>query len=69
MEMLQLNDLHMTFNPGTVNEKVALAGVSLQMEAGDLAALVLRRKGDVLPAQQNAALVGDKAAGNGIEQG
>ena len=27
MEMLQLNDLHKTFNPGTVNEKVALAGV------------------------------------------
>ena len=24
MEMLQLNDLHKTFNPGTVNEKVAL---------------------------------------------
>ena len=23
MEMLQLNDLHKTFNPGTVNEKVA----------------------------------------------
>ena len=35
----------------------------------DLAALVLRRKGDVLSAQQNAALVGDKAAGDGIEQG
>lgn len=28
MEMLQLNDLHKTFNPGTVNEKVALNGVS-----------------------------------------
>ena len=35
----------------------------------DLAALVLRRKGDVLPAQQNAALIGNKAAGDGIEQG
>ena len=33
MEMLQLNDLHKTFNPGTVNEKVALNGVSLHMEA------------------------------------
>ena len=40
MEMLQLNDLHKTFNPGTVNEKVALAGVSLQMEAGDFATIV-----------------------------
>ena len=24
MEMLELNNLHKTFNPGTVNEKVAL---------------------------------------------
>ena len=40
MEMLQLNDLHKTFNPGTVNEKVALNGVSLKMEAGDFATIV-----------------------------
>ena len=40
MEMLQLNDLHKTFNPGTVNEKVALNGVSLRMEAGDFATIV-----------------------------
>ena len=40
MEMLQLNDLHKTFNPGTVNEKVALNGVNLQMEAGDFATIV-----------------------------
>ena len=40
MEMLQLNDLHKTFNPGTVNEKVALNGVSLHLEAGDFATIV-----------------------------
>ena len=40
MEMLELRGLHKTFNPGTVNEKVALAGVSLQMEAGDFATIV-----------------------------
>ena len=40
MEMLQLNDLHKTFNPGTVNEKVALNSVSLHMEAGDFATIV-----------------------------
>ena len=40
MEMLQLNDLHKTFNPGTVIEIVALNGVSLQMEAGDFATIV-----------------------------
>ena len=42
MEMLELNDLHKTFNPGTVNEKVALNGVSLRMEAGDFATIVAR---------------------------
>ena len=31
MEMLELRDLHKTFNPGTVNEKVALNGVSLTL--------------------------------------
>ena len=31
MEMLELRDLHKTFNPGTVNEKVALNGVSRTM--------------------------------------
>ena len=46
----------------------ALERVLKQMP-DDLAALVLRRKGHVLPAQQNAALVGDKAAGDGVEQG
>ena len=40
MEMLTLHDLHKTFNPGTVNEKVALNGVSLRMEAGDFATIV-----------------------------
>ena len=40
MEMLELNNLHKTFNPGTVNEKVALNGVSLRMEAGDFATIV-----------------------------
>ncbi len=39
MEMLELRDLHKTFNPGTVNEKVALHGVSLTMEAGDFATI------------------------------
>ena len=32
MEMLELRGLHKTFNPGTVNEKVALNGVSLHMD-------------------------------------
>ena len=38
--MLELKELYKTFNPGTVNEKVALNGVSLTMEAGDFATIV-----------------------------
>mgnify|MGYP000113911752 CR=1 FL=1 len=53
MEMLQLNDLHKTFNPGTVNEKVALNGVSLHMEAGDFAPSWLQRRGQIHPVQRH----------------
>ena len=38
--MLELNNLSMTFNPGTVNEKKALNHLSLKLEAGDFAAIV-----------------------------
>ena len=38
--MLKLTHISKTFNPGTVNEKVALNGVSLHMEAGDFATIV-----------------------------
>ena len=41
----------------------------LKQVADDLAALMLRLKGDVLSAQQDAALIRDKAAGDGVEQG
>ena len=40
MEMLQLNDLHKTFNPGTVNEKVALNGLSLKLNEGDFVTVI-----------------------------
>ena len=42
MEMLSIQNLHKTFNPGTVNEKVALSGVDLELAAGDFAAHVER---------------------------
>ena len=32
--MLELKDLHKTFNPGTVNAKTALAGNLLSLHAG-----------------------------------
>ena len=38
--MLDLNHVSKTFNPGTVNEKVALQAVDLHLEAGDFATIV-----------------------------
>ena len=33
--MLEIRDIYKTFNPGTINEKRALRGVSLTLEDGD----------------------------------
>lgn len=38
--MLKLNQIRKTFNPGTVNEKVALNGIDLHLEAGDFATII-----------------------------
>ncbi len=38
--MLQVNGIYKVFNPGTVNEKVALRNVSLQLEEGDFVTLI-----------------------------
>ena len=38
--MLDLKNVGKTFNPGTVNEKVALQNVNLHLEAGDFATIV-----------------------------
>ena len=38
--MLELHGVQKTFNPGTVNEKVALQAVDLHLEAGDFATIV-----------------------------
>ena len=38
--MLKLRNLRKTFNPGTVNEKIALDGVSLDLKKGDFATIV-----------------------------
>ena len=40
MEMLELNNLHKTFNPGTVNEKKALNGVDLHLNSGDFVTIL-----------------------------
>lgn len=38
--MLDLVNIHKTFNPGTVNEKVALNGVDLHLEKGDFVTII-----------------------------
>ena len=38
--MLELNNIHKTFNPGTINEKVALNGVNLKVEEGDFITVI-----------------------------
>lgn len=37
---LELKDIHKTFNPGTINEKVALDGVSLNLNEGDFVTII-----------------------------
>ena len=38
--MLEIKDLHKTFNKGTINEKVALDGVNLQLNPGDFVTII-----------------------------
>lgn len=38
--MLKLNNISKTFNPGTVNEKTALSGLSLHLKPGDFATII-----------------------------
>ena len=40
MQMLEINNISKTFNPGTVNEKVALNGVSLNLADGDFVTVI-----------------------------
>ena len=38
--MLKLEEIHKVFNPGTVNEKVALDGLNLHLEPGDFVTVI-----------------------------
>ncbi|MDO4312101.1 MAG: ATP-binding cassette domain-containing protein [Eubacteriales bacterium] len=38
--MLEIQNLHKTFNKGTINEKVALDGVNLQLNPGDFVTII-----------------------------
>lgn len=37
---LEIKDVHKTFNKGTINEKVALDGVNLQLNEGDFVTII-----------------------------
>lgn len=39
-EMLKIDNIHKTFNAGTINEKVALNGVNLSLEEGDFVTVI-----------------------------
>ena len=38
--MLEIQNIHKTFNPGTINEKVALNGVNLKLNPGDFVTII-----------------------------
>ena len=38
--MLELKNLHITFNKGTINEKPALRGVDLTLQKGDFVTVI-----------------------------
>ena len=38
--MLEIQNIHKTFNPGTINEKVALNGVNLNLDPGDFVTII-----------------------------
>ena len=40
MPVLEIKDIHKTFNPGTINEKVALDGMNLTLEEGDFVTII-----------------------------
>ena len=38
--MLEIKNIYKTFNPGTINEKVALNGLSLKLNEGDFVTVI-----------------------------
>ena len=38
--MLEIQNIYKTFNPGTINEKVALDGMSLNLNPGDFVTII-----------------------------
>ena len=48
--MLEIQNIHKTFNPGTINEKVALNGVNLNLNPGDFVTIIGAGKSTTLNA-------------------
>lgn len=67
--MLKLTDIRKTFNPGTINEKAALQGLSLQLNEGDFVTVIggngagkstmLNAIAGVWPIDEGKILIGD----------
>jgi putative ABC transport system ATP-binding protein len=38
--MLEIKNIHKTFNPGTINEKIALDGVNISLQEGDFVTII-----------------------------
>lgn len=65
--MLDIIDIHKTFNPGTINEKIALNGVNLHLDPGDFCTIIggngagksttLNAVAGVWPVDQGAILI------------
>ena len=68
--MLEIKNVHKTFNKGTINEKKALNGVELKMEPGDFVTVIggngagkstmLNMIAGVYPIDQGTILLDDK---------
>ncbi len=68
--MLNIIDIHKTFNPGTINEKIALNGVNLHLDDGDFCTIIggngagksttLNAIAGVWPVDQGAILLDDQ---------
>ena len=61
--MLKLIDIHKTFNPGTINEKVALNGVDLHLNEGDFVTVIGGNGAGRSKEGQALACIGENGAG------
>ena len=56
--MLELRDIHKVFNRGTINEKTALCGLNLNLNAGDFVTIIGGNDVTKLPEHKRAVFLG-----------